>query len=476
MADELSSLSEREVEVMKLVATGASNQQIARSLVISPNTVKVHLRNIFEKLGVQSRTEATMAAVRSGLVPVPPGMLLPGELLGEAAPPVVPVESVPMPEWPALPGVPRWQRLYLVAATLLVLAAAFAPWGQRSSASRLTPFSDLGRAHTAPLPRPAVSRWVARAPLSVPRTRLAIAQVAGKIYAIGGESAAGISGELSIYDPDSNGWLTGAPKPIPAANISAAVLDGLVYVPGGSTATGGGNTPAALSSPLRAQAVSASAVTAEVEAYDPRSNRWQDRAPLPSPLAAYALVAQGEYLYVFGGWDGSNYRANSYRYDPKTDRWEALSPMPGARAFAAVGVLGGLLYVVGGYDGRTELDSVYAYDPAAEGTGASPWSRRASLNQARAGLSLVTVGSRLYAVGGGWFNDLAFNEQYDAVTGAWSRIETPVVGQWRNLGLVALGNKLYAVGGWGGSYLAINEEYQALFLVVLPNLNAKESP
>ncbi|MDD5369785.1 MAG: LuxR C-terminal-related transcriptional regulator, partial [Anaerolineaceae bacterium] len=68
-----SELSEREREILRLVATGASNKQIAQQLFISTNTVKVHLRNIFAKIGVASRTEATLHAIREGLVASPGG-------------------------------------------------------------------------------------------------------------------------------------------------------------------------------------------------------------------------------------------------------------------------------------------------------------------------------------------------------------------------------------------------------------------
>ena len=81
---------------------------------------------------------------------------------------------------------------------------------------------------------------------------------------------------------------------------------------------------------------------------------------------------------------------------------------------------------------------------------------------------MAVVGQRLYVVGGGWETPVAFNEQYDAKVDAWSRIGTPMVGQWRNLGLAAVDNMLYAVGGWSGSYLASNEAYQALIRQLLP--------
>jgi DNA-binding NarL/FixJ family response regulator len=61
-------LTEREVEVLRLVARGASNPQIAETLCITVNTVKVHLRNILDKLQLENRTQAAAYAVQSGLV------------------------------------------------------------------------------------------------------------------------------------------------------------------------------------------------------------------------------------------------------------------------------------------------------------------------------------------------------------------------------------------------------------------------
>ena len=61
-------LTERETEVLCLLAQGQSNKQIAHSLNISEKTVKVHVSNILSKLAVQSRTQATLYAIRIGLV------------------------------------------------------------------------------------------------------------------------------------------------------------------------------------------------------------------------------------------------------------------------------------------------------------------------------------------------------------------------------------------------------------------------
>jgi NarL family two-component system response regulator LiaR len=61
-------LTDRETEVLKLVAQGLSNQSLAETLCISEHTVARHMSSLLEKLGLENRTQAALYAIRSGLV------------------------------------------------------------------------------------------------------------------------------------------------------------------------------------------------------------------------------------------------------------------------------------------------------------------------------------------------------------------------------------------------------------------------
>jgi LuxR family maltose regulon positive regulatory protein len=96
-------LSEREAEVLTLLAKGQTNAEMAKTLFVSVNTVKTHLKNIFSKLGVRNRTEAVQVAERRGILPNPP-RITPGlTRSGDAAPHPIPLTWLRGTEY----GVPR---------------------------------------------------------------------------------------------------------------------------------------------------------------------------------------------------------------------------------------------------------------------------------------------------------------------------------------------------------------------------------
>ena len=429
-------LTARELEIVKLVATGATNQQIALELVISVNTVKVHLRNIFQKLGVESRTEATTYAVRQGWV-VLEGMPPPGE---EEAPPL-PTERIG-----------PWQRVSFVATALLVAVLAFFPPTRNASDRADSPFTDHATGALSGAPDAASTRWETRAQMPTSRARLAVVAYGGKVYAIGGDSPDGVSGALEVYDPASDTWSRRASKPRPVRNIGAAVLGDLIYVPGGY-------------SPLD-QAVAA------VEVYDPQDDAWSEAASLPEPLFAYAIASVHGRLYLFGGSDGVGYLNTVWIYDPRDDSWTGGTPMSDARGFAAAAVVGERIYVLGGYDGQTESSACAVYDPAREVAGDDPWTSFAAMLNPRGGLAAVTVDGFVYAIGGGWTQYVSFNERYDLAQDSWSHFESPVLGQWRTLGAAAIESEtdtvIHVVGGWSDRYLSTNYAYSAVFRIFLP--------
>ena len=72
LPDPVAALTERESEVLTLVAQGLNNDDIADRLVISPRTVSVHVSHILGKLELENRTQAALYALRTGLVSLEP--------------------------------------------------------------------------------------------------------------------------------------------------------------------------------------------------------------------------------------------------------------------------------------------------------------------------------------------------------------------------------------------------------------------
>ncbi len=436
MAEAGEPLSEREKEVLDLVATGATNRQIAQELFVSVNTVKVHMRNIFAKLQVESRTEATLVAIRDGLVVVEGSE----EAKPQAETAPEPAAEADVESKPALPPLPWYKRLALVAAVVVVAAASWMSWPRAESAAeqpRPKP-PGFGNGACAPALPEGNERWHLLVPMSSPRAQLAlVATHDRRLVAIGGRTNGGIAGSVEIYDLVENRWTLAASKPTAVADVAAALIDGQIYVPGGET--------------INEQP------TDVVEAYDLATDTWDQVAPLPVPLQAYALATFEKKLYLFGGYDGQNYTRSTYVYDPQTDQWSQAANLSPARGYAGAATLGERIFVVGGYDGNRELNLCQMYDP-----GQDTWTECGSLWVGRGGLGLVAIGDRLFAVGGGWNTYPKFSERYELASDAWYPFETPSIDQWHSLAAAATNTDLYVVGGWCGESLDVLLQYEVL--------------
>ena len=431
------SLTEREKELLQLVATGVTNREVAQRLSISVNTVKVHLRNVYTKLGAESRTEATMVAAREGWIAVE-------GLEPESERELVEGEdesSGVLSQGPSLvrPPLPWFKRVALVVALPLAIAAVAVTRSpaesQPGNGPDLPPLLSGNRPPVAPTEN-TESKWQERAQMPTRRAHLALATVGERIYAIAGQTPDGTSDAVEVYDPQDDIWTRGTDKPVPATYVLAAAVGTDVYVPGGCDAAG---------SPMQV-----------VEVYDTATESWRQVAPLPEPRCAYGLAAVGDKLYLFGGWNGSRYVATAYGYDVQADSWTEVTSMGVERGFAAAAALADRVYVVGGYNGERELSTCTLFDPA---TGI--WGECAPLSVGRGGLGLVNLGNQLYAIGGGgWTTWLGFNEYYDPGSNTWSTIDTPLVGEWRSPGVAVFDTTIYAVGGWSSDYLSMNQAFQ----------------
>jgi len=409
-------LTEREVEILRQVATGASNRQIAQRLHISANTVKVHLRNIFGKLEVSSRTEATLYAIQHGLV----------EGIDSSS---VSTEQA----W--------WRRAgMLIPGVLFIAGAALAAMlmlrARRTTAQIGVDVDALERA-----------RWEVLAPMSTGRRGHAVAVHEGLIYAIAGESVDGVTDIVERYDPTNDTWESLPSKPTAVTDIRAALLEGKIFLPGGRLASG--------------------EATDVLEVFDPTARRWSRRASLPKPVSAYALTAFEGALYLFGGWDGKTFTDDVVRYKPLEDEWEIVAALGKPKAYIDAAVSGGKIYLIGGYDGEQALSDLDLFSPDLTRNGGVPWITQPPLPSARYGAGVGTIADIIYVLGGS--EEGGGILEFFPRTLEWKQVSTGDIRLGRFPGLASDGEFIYFLGGeLGGEYLSKVYRYRAVYTIFLP--------
>jgi DNA-binding CsgD family transcriptional regulator/N-acetylneuraminic acid mutarotase len=437
-------LSEREQEILKLVATGASNKEIAYRLTISTNTVKVHLRNIFGKIGAASRTEAAMYAVQTGLVS---GSGRSGE--SDNNPPGASAETTQgiFASAQIIDGSQKEKnrrlRLTIFAGgiVLLMVLGAIAIYASQRFRGEVTSNAAAGS-----IP----ARWQVKANMPTPRYGLAVAAYENLIYAIGGATRRGPSGVLERYNPGTDAWVELATKPTAVSDVQAAVIGGRIYIPGGSTSN--------------------KAVTDILEIYDIQENIWVKGARLPEALSAYALVSYEGKLYLFGGWDGDKFVDTVYEYEPGLDSWNEKTAMPYARGYAGATVAGGNIYVIGGFDGENILSGNDIYSPVRDDGLANPWSKMAPLPEGRYAVGVTSVADFIYVFGG--INEKGEQNvffEFLPTENKWNIHSDAAAQPSSKLGLIAVQAHLYTLGGeFSGKPIDQNYAYQAIYTVAAP--------
>ena len=419
-------LSEREREILRLLATGASNKEIALQLSISANTVKVHLRNIFAKIGAASRTEAALYAIRTGLVES--GVVVDVPSITESQPDTA-IETLPPPQEkseipPAPTGLPqprsnRGLGLILAAGLLLVLLLLAAnTWLNRPvpEAAGANPTSTLS-----------AGRWTPHPPMPQGRAAPAAAIYENQIYVIGGSDVAGQPLASTLrYNPEDQSWQALADKPFAVQNVSAGVIGGKLYLPGGAGQDG---QPGQF-----------------MEIYNLSTERWERGPDLPLPLSGYALAVFEGRLYLFGGWNGQALSDLVLVYDPANDSWEKRGPLPLALQDSAAVVVGSRIHLLGGADSSGDTDLHLVYTPANE---ENAWLQAARLPEKCRAAGAVNIADQIYLFGGEHTGPNTDKQMYvyTQETDTWGMIEVPPAENIHQSSLVGLGRSLFILGG-----------------------------
>jgi hypothetical protein len=245
---------------------------------------------------------------------------------------------------------------------------------------------------------PATNTWTPGAPMPAPRAQFGIGVIGGLIYVVGGVTHgigdSTVVATVQAYNPATGTWSTKAPMPAPRADMAVAVVDGILYAIGGWVVPPPGDGPCAYTS------------VGTVEAYNPVTDTWTARASMPTARALLGAGTVNGIVYAMGGQvtgptpdEATLFLATVEAYDPTTDTWTAKTPMPTRRFALGVSAIGGRLYAVGGDVPPLNLlyptGALEGYDPVTD-----RWTVNAAMPTARAYFGTAVLNGLLYVVGG----------------------------------------------------------------------------
>ena len=243
----------------------------------------------------------------------------------------------------------------------------------------------------------------------------------------------GFSGALSlsqsnlaeVYDPSTNSWTTLAPMPSVRSYPAVAVANGRIYVMGGA---------------FRGSPTIPTVWLDVVEEYDPSTNTWATRTPMPTPRMGHGAVTHDGRVYVIGGWNGVLLNTCE-EYNPLSDTWTTKASMPTARYMVPCAEMGGLIYAVAGWEAFGPGRRNEVYDPVTD-----TWATRAPLAVGRYLHGAAALGGRVWAVGGTNGAVIVGVESYDPMTNSWSP-EAQLNEPRYRVAAAATATSLYALGG-----------------------------
>jgi DNA-binding CsgD family transcriptional regulator/N-acetylneuraminic acid mutarotase len=445
MGEATGNLSEREIEIIKLVATGASNKEIALALQISPNTVKVHLRNIFSKIEVVSRTEATLYAIRNNFISPPASSPIPETLADEvifsSSPLAMAADPIATPVSQTKPGFPILPTLVSIASFIIIVLLITALIFSRQSPPKSSPLVSTPTA---------IERWNFKKPIPKPLSGSSSIAFNGRIYLIGGHIQNQSLDQLLEYNPTLDSWSNLQAKPTPVSDTQAVLIQEKIYIPGGKLSDGKPSN--------------------RLETYNFQTRSWETHHPLPISLYGSGIATLEGNLYVFGGWDGKQFSHTVYIYTPATDSWSEGAGLPAARAYLATAVVESHIFLIGGENDKGPTSEVLIYYPSRDSTGGTAYEIGKSLPHARSKLSAVAIANTVYLFGGNGNGDsssdpIVFDSDHDI----WYPLNPPSQAIGESPAVVTAGNFIHVLGGrLSGIDQTSHQAYQAIYTITIP--------